>query len=225
MVRFVQGKHPIVIAANPNLAYIPNNFQLDESLAILTGANMGGKSTLMRETALLTILAQIGARVPALEFRLSPVDRIFTRIGAYDNEKESTFFVELNETRVVLNYATKHSLILIDELGRGTTTFDGCAIAYSVAKFLTQKQCRTLFSTHYHELMREFQTMKNMKVYHMTVQEDDEDVVFMYTVSSGPCSKSHGFNAAKLAGLPKDIIQVGKSVAHDFEVEQKNLLE
>merc|ERR1719411_1851948 len=110
MVRFVQGKHPIVIAANANLAYIPNDFELDESLAILTGANMGGKSTLMRETALLTILAQIGARVPALEFKLSPVDRIFTRIGAYDNEKESTFFVELNETKVVLNYCTKHSL-------------------------------------------------------------------------------------------------------------------
>ena len=109
-----------MISANPDLAFIPTDFHLDEKLAILTGANMGGKSTLMRETALLTILAQIGSKVPASEFRLSPVDRIFTRIGAYDNEKESTFFVELNETRVVLNYCTKHSLILIDELGRGT---------------------------------------------------------------------------------------------------------
>ena len=147
---------------------------------------MGGKSTLMRQTALLTILAQLGTKVPAEEFRLSPVDRIFTRIGAYDNEKESTFFVELNETRVILNYATKHSLVLIDELGRGTTTYDGCAIAQAVASALTAKQCRTLFSTHYFELLQEFNSRKDVCLYHMSVIEDEgEDVVFMYTVASG----------------------------------------
>lgn len=181
----------------------------------------------MRQTALLTILAQIGSKVPANQFELSPVDRIFTRIGASDNifEKESTFFVELSETKIILNYATNHSLVLIDELGRGTTTFDGCAIAYAVAKFLTAKKCRTIFSTHYHELTKEFVTRHDMKLYHMSVMEDDEDIVFMYTVASGPCSKSHGFNAAKLAGIPQDVIANGLKVAEQFEMEQTNLLE
>ena len=186
---------------------------------------MGGKSTLMRETALLTILAQIGARVPALEFKLSPVDRIFTRIGAYDNEKESTFFVELNETKVVLRYATKHSLILIDELGRGTTTYDGCAIAHAVAKSLCHRGSRTLFSTHYFELMKEFTVREDMQVYHMGVMEEEEDLVFMYTVTPGPCSKSHGFNAAKMAGLPEEIIANGTRVAESFEKENANLFQ
>ena len=124
-----------------------------------------------------------------------------------------------------LQYSTKHSLVLIDELGRGTTTFDGCAIAHSVAKFLTRKKCRTLFSTHYHELMREFNNRDNMKIYHMSIIEDEgDDVVFMYTVASGPCSKSHGFNAAKLAGLPSEIISNGQEVAKRFEEKQENLL-
>ena len=122
----------------------------------------------MRQTALLTILSQVGCKVPAQEFSFSPVDRIFTRIGASDNifEKESTFFVELNETRLILNNATKFSMVLIDELGRGTTTFDGCAIAHAVAQNLTKLECRTLFSTHYHELMREFIKRKDVKIYH-----------------------------------------------------------
>ena len=222
---FKQGRHPVVISANPDLAFIPTDFQLDEKLAILTGANMGGKSTLMRETALLTILAQIGARVPALEFKLSPVDRIFTRIGAYDNEKESTFFVELNETKVVLRYATKHSLVLVDELGRGTTTYDGCAIAHAVAKSLCHRGSRTLFSTHYFELMKEFTVREDMQVYHMGVMEEEEDLVFMYTVTPGPCSKSHGFNAAKMAGLPEEIIANGTRVAESFEKENANLFQ
>lgn len=181
---------------------------------------------MMRQSALLTILAQVGAKLPALEFSATPVDRIFTRIGASDNifEKESTFFVELLETRIILKYATSHSLVLIDELGRGTTTFDGCAIAHAVAKYLCKKKCRTLFSTHYHELMREFMARSDMTVYHMAIMEDDEDVVFMYTVAPGPCSKSHGFNAAKMAGLPSDIIDQGLKTAEKFETEQVNLL-
>ena len=181
---------------------------------------------MMRQTALLTVLSQIGSKVPAQAFTSTPVDRIFTRIGASDNifDKESTFFVELLETRIILNYATKHSLVLIDELGRGTTTFDGCAIAHAVAKFLTARQCRTLFSTHYHELMREFMDRSDMSVYHMSVMEDEEDVVFMYTVAPGPCSKSHGFNAAKMAGLPDDVISAGLKTAEDFEARQINLM-
>jgi DNA mismatch repair protein MSH6 len=180
----------------------------------------------MRQTALLTILAQIGCKVPALEFSLSPVDRVFTRIGASDNifEKESTFFVELSETRVILNHATTNSLVLIDELGRGTTTFDGCAIAYAVAKFLTSRGCRTIFSTHYHELTSEFVARHDMKIYHMGVMEEEDDLVFMYTVSAGPCSKSHGFNAARMAGIPQDIIDGGLKVAEKFEAEQCNLM-
>ncbi len=226
-LKFVQGRHPIVTAANPDLAFIPNDFELDGQMAILTGANMGGKSTLMRQTALLAILAQVGAKVPASAFKATPVDRVFTRIGASDNifDRESTFFVELLETRIILKYATNRSLVLIDELGRGTTTFDGCAIAHAVAKFLTQKKSRTLFSTHYHELMREFVARPDMKVYHMSVMEEsEEDVVFMYTVASGPCSKSHGFNAAKMAGMPPEIINLGMATAEKFESEQGNLM-
>merc|ERR1712111_229039 len=154
-------------------------------------------------------------------------------------DRESTFFVELAETSVILRHANRHSLVLIDELGRGTTTFDGCAIAHAVSNYLKDKtHCRTIFSTHYHELTREYSpTETSVLIYHMDIMESpvedpeieddtsEKDIVFLYTVSLGPCSKSHGFNAAKLAGLPKQIIQVGKSVAQEFENEQKNLLE
>ena len=137
----------------------------------------------------------------------------------------SSFMVNLwTNNHFCYDLLLKDSNIIHLYLGRGTTTFDGCAIAHAVAKFLTKKQCRTIFSTHYHELMREFMKRSDMKVYHMSVMEDEEDVVFMYTVAPGPCSKSHGFNAAKMAGLSEEIIEAGLKTAERFEANQVNLL-
>ena len=141
--------------------------------------------------------------------------------------------MELAETTMIMKHANVHSLVLIDELGRGTTTFDGCAIAHSVSKHLMSKKCRIMFSTHYHELTREYENRKGVLIYHMSVLEPEEDaesednstIVFLYTVAQGPCSKSHGFNAARLAGLPSKLIKQGQEVANKFEEEQRKLLE
>ena len=156
IIRFEDGKHPILMSMSKggDDLFIPNDVNLDDKICIVTGANMGGKSTIMRQTGLLTILAQIGCRVPAAEMSLTPVDRVFSRMGASDKimEGESTFYVELSETANILKNATKDSLVIVDELGRGTTTYDGRAIAKAVLQDLSEKKCRSLFSTHYHEL-------------------------------------------------------------------------
>lgn len=198
-----------------------NNWQKNP-LVIVTGPNMGGKSTLMRQVGLIVILAQMGCFVPAESCRLSPVDRIFTRIGASDKimAGESTFFLELSETASILHHASKHSLVLMDELGRGTATFDGTAIAFSVVKELAQNiNCRTLFSTHYHHLVEEFSDKDNVSMGHMQcmVNDDDQSITFLYKFGEGACPKSHGFNAARLADIPEDIIKLGLVKSMEFE--------
>ena len=190
---------------------------------------MGGKSTLMRQVGLCVILAQMGCSVPAESFRLTPVDRLFTRLGAADHilGGESTFFVELSETASILKHATRHSLVLFDELGRGTATFDGTAIAYSVALQLARSRCRTIFSTHYHSLVHDLAGVPGTSVSHMAcmVVDDDgqqerqpehsgrspESIVFLYKLVQGACPKSYGFHAARLAGLESDVI--GRALA------------
>jgi DNA mismatch repair protein MSH6 len=167
-------------------------------------------------------LAQIGCYVPAEKVRISPVDRIFTRIGASDKilAGESTFFLELSETASILHHATKHSLVLMDELGRGTATFDGTAIAFSVVKDLAKRiNCRTLFSTHYHHLVEEFSHDDNVSMGHMQsiVNDDDQSITFLYKFGEGACPKSHGFNAARLADIPDEIIKIGSVKAVEFE--------
>lgn len=187
-------------------------------LALVTGPNMGGKSTLMRQAGLLVIIAQMGAKVPAESCELTLVDRIFTRLGASDRitSGESTFFVEVNETSAILRHATRHSLVLLDELGRGTSTHDGMSIAHAVVKELSTKiHCRTLFSTHYHHLVEGFTSDPNVYLGHMAcmVENENEDdptqetIVFLYKFARGACPKSYGFNAAKLAGIPPEIIK------------------
>ncbi|XP_017112610.1 probable DNA mismatch repair protein Msh6 [Drosophila elegans] len=216
-IELEEGYHPCVNAST----YIPNGLELgtksEAPLSLLTGPNMGGKSTLMRELGLLVIMAQIGAHIPAASCRLSLVDRIFTRLGAQDDilAGHSTFLVELNETSLILKHATCHSLVLLDELGRGTATYDGTAIAASVVNFLANLKCRTLFSTHYHNLIDFFHNDKRITLGHMACMvenEDNEDptqetVTFLYKYTAGACPKSYGFNAAKLAGMPQAIIK------------------
>ncbi|XP_075263259.1 DNA mismatch repair protein Msh6-like isoform X2 [Convolutriloba macropyga] len=245
------GKHPCIENAMKG-SYIPNNTQLGKymedpesqscdsqntrsSLILLTGPNMGGKSTLMRQTGLLIVLAQIGCFVPAERMSLTPVDRIFTRLGAMDRILcgESTFFVEMSETCCVLNYATRHSLVLLDELGRGTSTFDGTAIASAVAKKLADEVgCRTLFSTHYHLLVSDFRANPRVFLGHMAcMEEDDEDceeddiedgiseqkVTFLYKFVQGNCPKSYGFNAARMAGIDKSNTKAAQRYSNELE--------
>ncbi|XP_068089153.1 DNA mismatch repair protein Msh6 [Hyperolius riggenbachi] len=194
---------------------------------LVTGPNMGGKSTLLRQAGLLVVMAQLGCYVPAETCRLTPVDRVFTRLGASDRimAGESTFFVELSETSSILQHATEHSLVLLDELGRGTATFDGTAIASAVVKELSERiRCRTLFSTHYHSLVEDYSHTPAVRLGHMAcmVENECEDpsqetITFLYKFIKGACPKSYGFNAARLANIPDDIIQTGHRKAREFE--------
>ncbi|XP_075226760.1 DNA mismatch repair protein Msh6 [Lycorma delicatula] len=230
VVSVESGRYP---CSTGDEVFIPNDTVIgaeDSSLVLVTGPNMGGKSTLMRQLGLIVILAQMGCHVPATSVFLNPVDRIFTRLGANDDimSGESTFFMELSETSAILKHATKHSLVLIDELGRGTSTYDGTAIAASVLRELTTMKCRTLFSTHYHSLVEDFKHFKAVKLGHMScMAETDEEVegnnqemvTFLYKFAEGACPKSYGFNAARLAGVPNNIIKLGQQRAKQLEHE------
>ncbi|XP_033303420.1 probable DNA mismatch repair protein Msh6 [Bombus bifarius] len=223
------GWHPCIISDT----FIPNNTLLgtenSASFMILTGPNMGGKSTLMRQVALLTIMTQIGSYVPASSCRLTLVDRIFTRLGANDDilAGQSTFLVELSETAAILQHATPYSLVLLDELGRGTSTYDGTAIAASVVNALTKLNCRTLFSTHYHSLVEDYKNTKEITLAHMAcmVENEEQDevsqetVTFLYKLSEGACPKSYGFNAARLAGVPSVITNRAHEISKKLEQE------
>ncbi|XP_076766173.1 DNA mismatch repair protein Msh6 [Xylocopa sonorina] len=229
------GRHPCILSDT----FIPNDTLLGSenyaSFVILTGPNMGGKSTLMRQVALLSIMTQIGSYVPASSCRLTLVDRIFTRLGANDDilAGQSTFLVELSETAAILQHATPYSLVLLDELGRGTSTYDGTAIAAAVVDALTKLNCRTLFSTHYHSLVEDYKNNKNITLAHMAcmVENEEQDevsqetVTFLYKLSEGACPKSYGFNAARLAGVPAVITSRAHEISKKLEQEtnQKHL--
>ncbi|XP_050100322.1 probable DNA mismatch repair protein Msh6 [Anopheles aquasalis] len=232
LIEIEEGIHPC-IASELMESFIPNGISIGgegrASLVLLTGPNMGGKSTLMRQVGLLAIMAQIGSRIPAERCRMTLVDRIFTRLGASDDimAGHSTFLVELNETSAILKHATSNSLVLLDELGRGTATYDGTAVAGAVVHFLADRQCRTLFSTHYHNLVDSFHTDPRIALGHMACMVENEEgddptqetVTFLYKYADGPCPKSYGFNAAKLAGMPMAIIkrayELSKKVERD----------
>lgn len=228
------GLHPCVVTTFSGDEFIPNDVVLGGSsedahspLVLVTGPNMGGKSTLMRQTALICILAQLGSFVPASSCQLTPVDRVFTRLGASDRIMmgESTFFVELAETSSIIQHSTNHSLVLVDELGRGTATYDGTAIASAVVEALVKLKCRTLFSTHYHSLVDDFADVKNVSLGHMACMvegENEEDpsqetITFLYKFTGGACPKSYGFNAARLAYLPEEVIRRGSQKARELE--------
>ncbi|XP_066172436.1 LOW QUALITY PROTEIN: DNA mismatch repair protein Msh6 [Sylvia atricapilla] len=230
------SRHPCITKTFFGDDFIPNDIVIgikdegsssEASCVLVTGPNMGGKSTLMRQAGLLVVMAQLGCYVPAEACRLTPIDRVFTRLGASDRimAGESTFFVELSETSSILQHATEHSLVLVDELGRGTATFDGTAIASAVVKELAERiRCRTLFSTHYHSLVEDYSHSAAVRLGHMAcmVENESEDpsqetITFLYKFIEGACPKSYGFNAAKLADIPEEVIQKGHRKAKEFE--------
>ena len=217
-VEIIQGRHPVIEANLPHgERYIPNDILLDkeQQIIMITGPNMSGKSAILRQTALITILAQIGSFVPAKEMRLSLVDRIFTRVGASDNISmgESTFMVEMNETASILNNLTDHSLILLDEIGRGTSTYDGISIAWAIAEFLHENKNKphVLFATHYHDLNEMESIFKGIKNFNVSVKETKDDVVFLRKLVKGGSNHSFGIHVAKMAGMPKLVLDSAKN--------------
>ena len=218
------GRHPIVEAFSTQ-TFIPNDLKMNNStdrMLIVTGANMSGKSTIMRQIAIIQILAQIGSFVPAASARLPILDRIWTRVGASDDlaSGRSTFMVEMTETATILHNATPRSLILLDEIGRGTSTFDGLSIAWAVAEYLhnsPEHSAKTLFATHYHELTELAEKLPGAKNYRVTATEKDGEIIFLHKLEKGKASKSYGIAVAKLAGLPQQTIMRAQNVLEKLE--------
>jgi DNA mismatch repair protein MutS len=217
-----EGRHPVLEQINIEQAFVPNDTILDEkgSLMIITGPNMAGKSTCLRQLGLIVLMAQMGGFVPALSARIGAVDRIFTRVGASDNlvGGESTFMVEMNETASILNNATSRSLIILDEIGRGTSTFDGMSIAWAVAEHIHDKLgAKALFATHYHELTDLAIGLEHARNMNVAVREWNNQVVFLYKLVEGGSDHSYGIHVAKLAGLPPEVVERAREVLTELE--------
>jgi len=209
----VEGRHPVV--ENQIERFIANDCRLsdDRRLLLITGPNMGGKSTFMRQVALITLLAYVGSYVPASQATIGPIDRIFTRIGASDDlaNGRSTFMVEMTESAAILNGATEHSLVLMDEVGRGTSTFDGLALAWAIARHLIEtSRSFTLFATHYFELTQLPETHPSAVNVHLSAVEHKDSIVFLHAVQDGPASQSYGLQVAQLAGVPPAVIRAAR---------------
>jgi len=222
------GQHPVVAAASPQ-KFIENDCRLDlkQRMLLITGPNMGGKSTYMRQAAIIILLAHTGCFVPAKRAVVGPVDRIFTRIGAADDlaSGRSTFMVEMTEMAAILRNATRHSLVLVDEIGRGTSTFDGLALAWACAHSLGQElQSYTLFSTHFFELTALAEQLPTVRNVHLDAVEHGDSIVFLYAVRSGPASQSYGLQVARLSGVPEPVIRAARSKLAELDthyVEQE----
>ncbi len=220
-IEITEGRH-LVVEQVLDSPFVPNNVALtnEQRLLIITGPNMGGKSTFMRQTALITLLAHIGSYVPAATAKIGPVDRIYTRIGSSDDlaSGRSTFMVEMTETAMILNNATSKSLVLLDEIGRGTSTFDGLSLAWAAATYIAHNsRALTLFATHYFELTSLADTLPATANYHMTAKEHGDNIVFMYVVKPGPANQSYGLQVAKLAGVPLEVIELAKQKLTQLE--------
>ena len=225
-----QGRHPVIEKQLPiGEKYIANDVMLDnntQQIIIITGPNMAGKSALLRQTALITLLAQIGSFVPAESAHIGLVDKIFTRVGASDNISvgESTFMVEMNEAADILNNLSSRSLVLFDELGRGTSTYDGISIAWAIVEHIHEHpraKARTLFATHYHELNEMEKSFKRIKNYNVSVKEVDNKVIFLRKLERGGSEHSFGIHVAKLAGMPKSIVKRADEILHQLEAENR----
>lgn len=225
-----QGRHPVIEKQLPiGEKYIANDVMLDSStqqIIIITGPNMAGKSALLRQTALITLLAQIGSFVPAESARIGLVDKIFTRVGASDNISvgESTFMVEMNEAADILNNISTRSLVLFDELGRGTSTYDGISIAWAIVEYIHEHpkaKARTLFATHYHELNEMEKSFKRIKNYNVSVKEVDNRVIFLRKLERGGSEHSFGIHVAKMAGMPKSIVKRADEILKQLESDSR----
>ena len=209
--------------------YVPNDVELtpdDQQIIMITGPNMSGKSALLRQTALIVIMAQMGSFVPAEAAHIGLVDKIFTRVGASDNMSagESTFMVEMNETSSILNNVTASSLVILDEIGRGTSTYDGISIAWAIAEYLhqhPQARCKTLFATHYHELNEMTNLFPRIKNYSIAVKEIGKKIIFLRKLIPGGSEHSFGIHVAKMAGMPKEVIQRAEIMLGELEKSHK----
>ena len=219
------GRHPVVEKMLADSLFIPNDTVLDSGenrVAIITGPNMAGKSTYMRQVALITIMAQIGSFVPASSAHIGVADRVFTRVGASDDlaSGQSTFMVEMSEVADILKHATKSSLLILDEIGRGTSTYDGMSIARAVIEYVADKKkvgARALFATHYHELTVLEELVKGVKNYNIAVKKRGDDITFLRKIVRGGADDSYGIEVAKLAGVPNAVIKRAKAVLSDLE--------
>ncbi len=225
-----EGRHPVIERIHSSEPFVPNDTELEPStnqIAIITGPNMAGKSTYMRQVALIVLMAQIGSFVPAAKSEIGLVDRVFTRVGAQDNlaRGQSTFMVEMNETANILNNATDRSLIILDEIGRGTSTFDGLSIAWAVVEYLHNHEARrakTLFATHYHELTELSELMDRVANYNILVREWNDEIIFLRKIEEGGADKSYGIQVARLAGLPEGVLKRAREVLHNLENREYN---
>ena len=216
------GRHPVVehMIEEP---FIPNDTITDceeNHLLIITGPNMAGKSTYIRQNAILVIMAQIGSYIPATSARIGIVDKVFTRIGAHDEitKGQSTFMVEMSETAGILNNLSPRSLVVVDEIGRGTSTYDGLSLAWAVAEYLEKNKVRTLFATHFHELTALSEKHSGVKNYNVSVKEWKDEIVFLHKIVPGGCDDSYGIYVAKLAGIPKEVIKRGSEILTRLEL-------
>jgi DNA mismatch repair protein MutS len=232
VIEAVAGRHPVIeqwLEDTREGRFIANDLYLNAaedgpSLLLITGPNMGGKSTYLRQAAMLVLMAQMGSFVPAENLRFGLVDRIYTRIGASDNvaRGRSTFMVEMMETATILNTATDKSLILLDEMGRGTATFDGLSLAWATVEYLhAETRARTLFATHYHELTMLAEKLPRVRNLRVGVKETPNGIVFLYNIEPGAASKSYGIEVARLAGLPVAVIERAKHVLRQHEKQER----
>lgn len=215
------GRHPVVESQSGLGSFVPNDTSLNDSrsLIILTGPNMSGKSTYLRQTAIICLLAQIGSFVPAHSAKIGIVDRVFARIGARDElaSGQSTFMVEMTEAANILHHSTERSLVILDEIGRGTSTFDGLAIAWAIAERLAEVKAKTLFATHYHQLNQLAEQVENVRNYRVAVREEEDRVVWLHKVLEGGTDKSYGIQVARMAGIPRTVLERAAQVLADLE--------
>lgn len=222
------GRHPVVEKVMTAGSYIPNDVKMDEgtNIYLITGPNMSGKSTYMRQMALIAIMAQVGSFVPADSADLPIFDQIFTRIGAADDliSGQSTFMVEMSEANEALQYATKRSLVLFDEIGRGTATYDGMALAGAIVKYLHDKVgAKALFATHYHELTVMDETLDHLKNIHVGATEENGKLIFLHKILPGPADQSYGIHVAQLAGLPRNVLREATKLLKRLEAQGSEL--
>jgi DNA mismatch repair protein MutS len=223
-----EGRHPVLEQTLPPGTFVPNGVKMgpdDGFFLLVTGPNMGGKSVYLRQAALLTLLAQMGSFVPARSARIGLADRIFTRVGASDelSRAQSTFMVEMTEAANILNNATPRSLVILDEIGRGTSTYDGVSLAWGLTEYLHDHiGCRTLFATHYHELAQLAERLPGLRNCNVLVQEAAEGIIFLHQIAPGSADKSYGIHVAQLAGVPEEVLVRAREVLAELEAHHLN---